>query len=305
MHFHDVKTGVILKVSIFLMLALAVAEAVAGYLTHSLALWSDAAHNLTDSVALILAWFAFYLQSRPATNVKTYGYHRAGVLAAFVNALALLVVAGYIFYEAFERLRTPRPVDAGWMMLVAAIGFVIDTGVSLALLRRSHGDLNVRTAYIHTAADAASTAAIVVGAFFIKTTGLLQIDALLGFLIGGLILWSSVGILRESLNILLEGLPRSMRLESVVSAILQVEGVEAVHDVHVWSLGSNVHAMSGHAVIADLPPSESAEILRRINDVLERQFHISHTTIQFENSLCDAHGDCYTPGERIALRKSL
>ena len=225
MHVHDVTTGAVLKYSILLMLALAAAEAVAGYWTGSLALLSDAGHNFTDSVALVLAWFAFYLQSKPPTEVKTYGYHRAGVLAAFVNAILLVVLSLYIFYEAYERLRSPRAVDAEWMMAVAGVGFVIDAGVSLALLRRSRGDVNVRTAFVHTAADAASTAGIVVGAWVIQRTGWLQIDPLLSFLIGGLILWSSVDIIRETLNILLEGLPRGLKLEQVVSAMRQVEGV--------------------------------------------------------------------------------
>jgi cobalt-zinc-cadmium efflux system protein len=294
MHVHDVKTGRVLRTSIFLMLGLAAAEALAGYWTHSLALLSDAGHNFTDSVSLLLAWLAFYWQAKPPDEVKTYGYQRAGVLAAFVNALALIPLAGYIFYEAYHRLLSPVPVHTGWMMAVAAAGFVIDTGVSVALLRRSHGDVNVRTAFVHTAADAASTAGIVVGGLLIQTTGWLQIDAVLSFLIGGLILWSSVGIIRETLNILLEGLPRGLRLEDVIAAIRQIRGVEQVHDVHVWSLGSSVHAMSGHVTIADIPLSESEQILRRINDVLAERFHIGHTTIQFEHAQCDASSHCFS-----------
>ena len=295
MHTHDLKTGAVLRISIFLMLALAAAEALAGYWTHSLALLSDAGHNFTDSIALLLAWFAFHWQSKPADEVKTYGYHRAGVLAAFVNGLALIVLALFIFYEAYHRLLDPRPVLAGWMMLVAGAGFVIDLSVSLALLRRSHGDVNVRTAFVHTAADAASTAAIVLGGLLIRQTGLNQIDAVLSFLIGGLILWSSVGIIRETLNILLEGLPRGITLEAVISGIREVPGVEEVHDVHVWSLGSSSHAMSGHVTIADIPPSESNEILLRINQVLDERFRISHTTIQFEHAECAVSENCFTP----------
>ena len=298
MHVHDVKTGAVLKYSILLMLVLAAAEAVAGYWTGSLALLSDAGHNFTDSVALVLAWFAFYLQSKPANEVKTYGYHRAGVLAAFVNATLLVLLSLVIFYEAYERLRNPSAVDAEWMMVVAGIGFVIDAGVSLALLRRARGDVNVRTAFVHTAADAASTAGIVVGAWVIQRTGWPQIDPLLSFLIGGLILWSSVDIIRETLNILLEGLPRGLRLETVVAAMRQVEGVEAVHDVHIWSLGSNTHALSCHVAIADIPLSESGDILRRLNRLLDERFHISHTTIQFETLLCDATNHaCFDPAD--------
>ncbi|MBI3933363.1 MAG: cation transporter [Acidobacteria bacterium] len=296
MHRHDLKTGAVLRTSIILMLALAAAEAVAGYWTHSLALLSDAGHNFTDTVALVLAWFAFRWQARPPDEVKTYGYHRSGVLAAFVNALALVPLSLYIFYEAYQRLLHPLPVHTGWMMLVAGAGFVVDASVSLALLRRAHGDVNLRTAFVHTAADAASTLAIVAGGFVIQQTGLFQIDALLSFLIGGLILWSSVGILRETLNILLEGLPHGISLDAVIAAITQIEGVTEVHDVHIWSLGSSTHAMSCHVTIADIPPSESNEILRRINQLLAERFHISHTTIQFEHVECDVPAHCFVPG---------
>ena len=292
MHGHDWKTGSVLKASIFLMLALAAAEGVAGYLAGSLALLSDAGHNFTDSLALLLAWFAFYLQSKPATEEKTYGYHRAGVLAAFVNALLLVGIALVIFSEAYQRLRQPQEVNAQWMMLVAGFGFVVDAGVSLALLRHSKGDINIRTAFVHTAADAVSTAGIVLGGWLIQITGMLQIDPILSFFIGGLILWSSVGIIRETLNILLEGLPRGLKLNDVTDAVRRVEGVEHIHDVHIWSLGSDIHAMSCHVTIAGIPPSANEEILKRINELLEREFHIGHTTIQFEHAVCDPTQSC-------------
>jgi cobalt-zinc-cadmium efflux system protein len=299
MHVHDLGTGRILRYSIVLMLALAAGEAAAGYWSGSLALLSDAGHNFTDSLALALAWIAYYFQSKPPTEVKTYGYHRAGVLAAFVNALGLVVLAGGIFYEAVHRLRQPVAVQTEWMMMVAAAGFVVDAGVSLALLRRTHGDVNVRTAFVHTAADAASTAGIVAGAWLMRTTGIQQIDPLLSVLIGMLILWSSIDIIRETLNILLEGLPRGMRLDAVIAAMQQIGGVQAVHDIHIWSLASSVHAMSCHVAIADIPPSESGEILRRINQLLGERFHITHTTIQFENLACGIGEHCLAPAGRL------
>jgi len=296
MHVHELKTGSVLKWSIFLMLALAAGEAAAGYWTHSLALLSDAGHNFTDSLALMLAWLAFYLQAKPADEVKTYGYHRAGVLAAFVNALTLIGLAVYIFYEAWQRFRNPAPVHAEWMMLVAGAGFLVDAGVSVALLRGSRHDVNVRGAFLHTAGDAASTAGIVLGGGLIYLTGWQQIDSILSVLIGGLILWSSVDILRETLNILLEGLPRGLRLDAVVTAMRQVEGVEQVHDVHIWSLGSHNHALSCHVTIADIPPSASQRILDRLNETLERNFQISHTTVQFEHAACEVNQRCYDGG---------
>jgi cobalt-zinc-cadmium efflux system protein len=304
MHVHDVKTGSVLKWSIGLMLALALAEGVAGYLSGSLALFSDAGHNFTDALALILAWFAFYVQSKPANESKTYGYPRAGVLSAFVNALLLVAIALYVFYEAYHRLMSPHAVNAQWMMIVGGIGFLVDAGVSVALLRQMHGDVNLRTAFLHTAADAVSTAGIVVGGWLIATTGISQIDPLLGFLIGGLILWSSVDIIRETLNILLEGSPRGIKLDAVVAAMRGIEGVQGVHDIHIWSLGSQHHAMSGHVAIADIPPSESNEILRRINDLLDREYQVSHTTIQFEHAVCEASPKCYVPGDATAEHRN-
>ncbi len=297
MHVHDIKTGAVLKWSVVVMLALALGEAVAGYLSGSLALISDAGHNFTDSLALILAWFAFYVQSKPPTQSKTYGYHRAGVLAAFVNVLLLVVLAGYVFYEAYQRLMSPRAVNAEWMMVVGSIGFLADAAVSVALLRQARGDLNLHTAFVHTAADAVSTASIVLGGWLIARTGIQQIDAIISFLIGGLILWSSIGIMRETLNILLEGTPRGVQLDAVVASLLRIEGVEEVHDVHIWSLGSHNHAMSGHVGIANIPPSESNEILRRIHAALDEEYHISHTTIQFEHAACEPNQKCYMPEE--------
>jgi cobalt-zinc-cadmium efflux system protein len=300
MHVHSSKSEGVLKYAVFLMLALALAEAVAGHLTRSLALLSDAGHNFADSLALLLAWFALYLQAKPATEVKTYGYQRAGVLAAFVNAMVLVLIAGGIFYEAYRRFLHPSPVNASWMMVVAGAGFLVNSGVSVALLRESRGDVNIRVAFVHTASDAVSTLGIVAGGWLIQETGVLRIDPILSFLIGGLILWSSMGSIQETLNILLEGRPRGLRLEEVIASMLRVEGVEFVHDVHVWSLGSNTHALSCHVGIADIPPSESGEILKSIIAVLENKHDISHTTIQFEHAVCNGTPKCDVPSAEFS-----
>ncbi len=295
MHVHAFKSESVLKYSIFLMFALALAEAAAGVYSHSLALLSDAGHNFADSLSLVLALFAFYMQAKPATKEKTFGFHRAGVLAAFANALVLVVIALYVFYEGYRRLQHPEPVNSGWMIVVASGGCLIDAGVSWALLEGSRKDINVRGAFLHTAVDAASTAGIVVGGVLIRQTGIVAIDPLLSFLIGGLILWSSIDIAKETVNILLEGLPRGLKLDRVVQSIRGVEGVVDVHDIHIWSLGSSNHALSCHVSIADIPPSASTEILKRINRVLESEFQIDHTTIQFEHNVCDGSPNCYVP----------
>src|SRR3954469_20001757 len=268
--------------------------AIAGWKAHSLALLSEAGHNLSDFLALALSWVAAYVQMRPPSARRTYGYQRAGVLAAFVNALTLLVIAFYIFYEAGARLYRPEPVHAGLMIWVAAIGIAMNGGISLALLRGNR-DVNLRSVFVHMLGDTVSTAAVLVGGLVIARTGQTWVDPALSFGIGALILWSSFGIIRETLNILLEGTPSGMELGRIESAIRAVPGVNDVHDLHVWSLGSETHALSCHISIEDIPPSESERILRAVKETLAHDFQIDHTTIQFENVVCDVAHGCVVP----------
>jgi cobalt-zinc-cadmium efflux system protein len=259
---------------------------VAGLQAHSLALLSDAGHNFTDALALLLAWIAFHLQSRPADETKTYGYQRAGVLAAFVNALTLVVLAGWIFWESALRLKRPENTSEGVMIAVAGLGIALNGGIMWVLKAASKSDLNVRSAFIHMLGDALGSAAIVVGGVVMYYTGWLQVDPVLSILIGVLIVWTAWDIIRESLNILLEGLPRGIRLGEVANHMRLIDGVLDVHDLHIWSLGSSTHALSCHVLIADVPPSSSDAILRALNGVLADRFHISHTTVQFEHIGC-------------------
>lgn len=261
-------------------------EVVAGFKAHSLALLSDAGHNFTDGLALLLAWVGYYLQAKPADEVKTYGYHRAGVLSAFVNALTLLALSAWIFYESVLRLRNPRSVQEDVMMLVAGLGLVLNAGIMLALRQASRKDINIRAAFVHMLGDALGSMGIIAGAIVIRYTGWEQVDPALSIAIGVLIVWTAWDIIRESLNILLEGLPRGIRLQDVGDAIKAIEGVRDVHDLHIWSLGSSTHALSCHVLIADVPPSSSDAILQRLNAMLAEHFHIFHTTVQFENMNC-------------------
>jgi cobalt-zinc-cadmium efflux system protein len=261
-------------------------EAFAGVRAGSLALLSDAGHNFTDALALGLAAFGFYLQHKPADDVKTYGYHRAGVLAAFVNALTLVILSGFIFYESVERLRKPEAVQENVMMIVAALGLLLNGAIMAALHHQKDSDLNVRAAWVHMLGDALGSVAIIIGAIGIRYTGWQRIDPALSILIGLLIIWTAWDIIKESLNILLEGLPAGLQLNSVTGAMKQVKGVLDVHDLHIWTLGSNVHALSCHVVIEDQPPSASDVILRGINTVLHDSFGIHHSTVQFEHAPC-------------------
>jgi cobalt-zinc-cadmium efflux system protein len=284
----------VLKISIGVTLVYIVLLVVAGIRAHSLALLSEAGHNLSDFLALLLSLVAVYLQSRPASSTKTYGYHRAGVLAALVNAVSLVAVSFFIFYEAFRRLQHPEHVQASVMMWVAAAG-VLMNGVIALLLYRSGGDVNIRSAWLHEVGDTLSTAAVIAGGWAILVTGDYWIDSALSFGIGVLILWSGFGIVRETLNILLEGTPRGVKLELVERSIRIIEGVNDVHDLHVWSIGSETHALSCHIAIADIPPSVSERILRDVKDTLHDKFRIDHTTIQFEHVECEVAHGCVMP----------
>src|SRR5262252_6830688 len=288
------KTSRVLRFSLFVTLVYILLLVFAGVRAHSLALLSEAGHNLSDFLALLLSLVAVYLQSRPPSATKTYGYHRAGVLAALINAASLVGISFFIFYEAFRRLQNPQPVHAGLMMWVAGAGVVMN-GVIALLLYRSGGDVNIRSALLHEVGDTLSTAAVIVGGWAILTTQQYWIDSALSIGIGALILWSGFGIVRETLNILLEGTPRGMKLERIESAIRSVEGVNDVHDLHVWSIGSETHALSCHISIADIPPSVSERILRDVKERLLHDFRIDHTTIQFEHALCETAHGCVIP----------
>ncbi len=300
MHVHVHGSGSpkrVLKISLGVTLVYIVLLVVAGIRAHSLALLSEAGHNLSDFLALLLSLVAVYLQSRPASSTKTYGYHRAGVLAALVNAVSLVAVAFFIFYEAFRRLQQPLHVQASVMMGVAAAGVVMNGAIAL-LLYRSGGDVNIRSALLHEVGDTLSTAAVIAGGWAILATGDYWIDPVLSVGIGVLILWSGFGIVRETLNILLEGTPRGVKLELVETAIRSIEGVNDVHDLHCWSIGSESRALSCHIAIADIPPSISERILRDVKECLHHEFQIDHTTIQFEHVQCEvAHGCVIPAGE--------
>ena len=268
---------------------------IAGIRAHSLALLSEAGHNVSDFLALLLSWAAAYIQERPPSTTKTFGYHRTGVLAAFINASTLVLIALFIFYEAVERLYNPVAVKPGLMMAVAGVGVLLNGGITW-LLMRTHSDLNIRSVLIHEIGDTLATLAVILGGIGISLTGKSFIDPALSILIGGMILWSSFGIIRESLNILLEGTPRGVQLEAVEATLRAVPGVNNVHDLHIWSIGSETHALSCHIAIADIPPSESEAIMRQVRQILADTFHIRHTTIQFEHVVCEvAHGCIIIP----------
>lgn len=283
-HAHGSK-GTVLKLSLAATATFVAVQVIAGLHAGSLALLSDAGHNMTDAIALALALFGVYMQSKPADESRTFGYGRGGVLAAFVNALSLVLLSVYLLYESIERLANPQPVHEITMIWVAGLGIVLNLGILFGL-RGSGSDINMRAASIHMLGDALGSVAIVAGAIVIHYTGWLAIDPILSIFISALIIWTAWDVMRESLNILLEGLPRGVELANVKNALLSVPGVLDVHDVHIWSLGSMSHSLCCHALIEDLPQSESSRILHAMNEVLCERFAIRHTTIQFEHVRC-------------------
>ncbi len=290
----DRKIQRILQLSMALTLAYVVATFVFGLRAHSLALISEAGHNLSDLAAIALSFVAVYFQAQPATEQKTFGYQRAGVLAAFINSAVLVVLSAWIAIEAFHRISNPEPVQPGIMMYVAAAG-VLMNGTVATLLWRFSRDVNIRSVFLHMLGDTLSTAAVIVGGAAILFTGLTWIDPVLSIIIAALILWSSIGIIRETLNILLEGTPRNVQLTAVRETMQSVTGVLDVHDLHIWSLGSNSHALASHVTIAEMPISECSSILNGINCALHDRFHITHTTIQFETTGCETTHGCSAP----------
>jgi cobalt-zinc-cadmium efflux system protein len=299
MHVHgsaSEKTQRVLRFSLAATLLYVALTLFAGLRAHSLALISEAGHNVSDFLALLLSFVAVYFQSRPATEKKTFGYQRAGVLAAFFNAATLILLSIWIVVEAIRRLTAPVPVQPDLMMIVAAAGMVMN-GIIAALLWTASHDINIRSTFIHMLGDTLSTAAVILGGAAILFTGRNWIDPLLSVLIAALILWSALSIVRETLNILLEGAPRGVSLAEVRRAIEGLDGVEDVHDLHVWSLGSQTHALASHVTIADIPPSESGRILEQITSILRERFRIYHATIQFEHAECEVSHGCAPPVE--------
>jgi cobalt-zinc-cadmium efflux system protein len=264
-------------------LGLVVAEIFGGLLGRSVALLNDAVHNLSDVPALGISWLAMRWAQRPADSERTYGYHRAGTLAAFTNAILLIILSLWLGYEAIERLRSPVQVVESWMIWTSVAALLVNGGITLALVR-GHSDLNLRSILVHNFGDALSNIAIIIGAVLIGYTHAAWIDPLLGLAIGALVLYSSLGILRESANILLEGRPRETRVEEVARAVLTVENVQEVHDIHVWCLGGDHLAMSCHARIPDMHMDECERILCAIQKKVADEFSIEHVTVQLERA---------------------
>ena len=275
-----------LKLALAIVVVVMIAEAIGGILSNSLALIADAGHMLVDALALGLALFAIMIARRPATPSKTYGYHHVEIMAALANGITLVLLALYIFYEAYQRFLEPPVVQVPLMLLVATIGLIANLAGMLLLRRGSHGSLNIKAAYWHIIGDTISSVGVIVAAIIIAVTGWRVADPLIAVFIGCVILWGAVRIVRESADILLEAVPKHIQLDKVIETIKNISGVEEVHDIHIWTITSSMYALSAHLVIDDRTVSKSAEIVARVNQDLARYFNIRHATLQLECESC-------------------
>jgi cobalt-zinc-cadmium efflux system protein len=288
--------------AVVLTLAFVVAEAACGWFGHSLALLSDACHNLTDAAALGFSWYALWMANKPSHEGMTFGYHRVGVFAALLNAVSLVAIALLIGWEAIARIRQPEPSNGGLMIVVAAAAIVVNVVIGFWLHRGSKHDLNVRSAYLHMVGDAVSALGVVIAGALVATTGTFLADPVVSLLIAALILYSSYDVLRESVTVLLEGTPAGMNMPAVVEAIKSVTGVLDVHDLHVWMVGPGLVSCSCHIVVAEQSVREGQQVLRAVVHDIEQRFHNTHTTVQVEVEGCDAN-DMYC-GRQPALDRS-
>jgi cobalt-zinc-cadmium efflux system protein len=280
--------------SILLTTLFVVGEAAAGFWSNSLALLSDAGHNFADALALIFSWYGVRAGMRPADAKRTFGYHRVGILAALVNAVSLVVVALFIFWEATQRLLSPEPVAGNLMIGVALAAVLLNSLISVWLHADAKNDLNVRSAYLHMLGDALSAVGVVIAGIVVATTGSTVADPLISLIIGALILWSSWGILTEAVSVLMDAAPKGLDMAQLVQSIRESPGVLDGHDLHVWTPASGVAACSLHVLVAEQSALEGQRIQQAVATMLKQNFKISHSTIQVEVENCglkDMHCD--------------
>jgi cobalt-zinc-cadmium efflux system protein len=271
-----------MRLALILTVTFVIGQAIAAWFAGSLALFSDACHNFADAAALGFSWYALWIAQKPSHTGMTYGYHRVGILAALANAVSLVVIALLIFWEAVSRLRHPQPVEGWIVIVVAGVAVAVNALISYWLHAGAKHDLNVRSAYLHMVGDAVSALGATLAGVVIVLDGPVMADAIASFLIGALILWSSWGILKESVNVLLEATPVGLDMAAVEKAIAGVQGVLNVHDLHVWTLGSGVIACSCHILVAEQSIREGQQILKSVVEELSHHFGIDHTTVQVE-----------------------
>jgi cobalt-zinc-cadmium efflux system protein len=274
-----------------------IVELAGGLISNSLALIGDAGHMFTDTLALGLSLFALNLAKRPASQTKTYGYYRAEILAALTNGTILVLVSGYIFYEAYHRFVEPPEVRGGLMLIVAVIGLLANV-VGISILRSAgRRNLNVKGAFLHMWSDTLSSLGVIAAGSIILLTGRTIADPIISIIIGLLILRGAGGLVWESINILLEAVPKHLDMSRINDAVRKIKGVRDIHDVHLWAITSGMYAMSCHLLIEDQMVSNCTQIVEEVNKTLSQEFGISHSTVQLECEECENSPVCHIGGE--------
>jgi cobalt-zinc-cadmium efflux system protein len=273
----------LLTLSLAVTASLAVVEVVGGILSGSISLVSDSVHMFTDVMAIALSLFATTMATRSHSGGMTFGYHRAEVLAALANGVALSAISVWVLYEAFLRVMSPRLIDTPLMLTAAGIGLAGNIAVIFLLKHHTIKNINIQSAFVHVIYDAVSSVAVIITGFIALYTGITIVDPLVAFLIAGLVARSAYTIVKSSTHILLEGAPRELDMQQVISTLKQLDGVVDVHDLHIWTISVGMDALSGHVVVRDQMLSQSGKLLDEINRVLGERYSITHTTIQLEN----------------------
>ena len=294
-HSHDhahppADYGQAFAIGIVLNLAFVAAEAAFGFLANSMALLADAGHNLSDVLGLVLAWAAAMMARRARSPRFTYGFKKAPILAALANSLLLLIAVGAIGAEAVRRLFHPSAAEGGTIMIVAAIGIVVNGATALLFARGRRRDINIQGAFLHMAADALVSAAVVLAGLAIMWTEREWIDPVMSLIVAVIILWSTIGLLKESVWMSLAGVPSRITLDEVEAALANIGGVEAVHDLHIWPLSTTETALTAHIVTAQADYPDA--LLESARTLLHDRFHIDHCTIQVERDHPAHHSDC-------------
>lgn len=283
--------------ALFITLIIALAEIIGGILSNSLALISDAWHMITDASSLFISLVAFQIAKKEFTLKKTFGYHRTEIIAALFNGIFVILLAIYIFYQAYLRLLNPPEVQTTIMLIIALIGLTANI-ISMSFLHKDiKENLNVKGAFLHILGDTLSSLGVIIGAVIIYFTKLFIVDVFISFIIGIITFYSAINLIAEAIHILLEGVPKHLSIDEITEEVKVIEGVKEIHDVHIWTITSGIYALSGHLLVEEQPLSKSNEILNKVTELLKKDFNICHTTLQLESTL--NNGKCYCEFKRI------
>ena len=292
-HHHSTRgVATKLKYGIIITAVILVLEVAGGILSNSLALLSDAGHVFADGIALTLSWYGVRQAARPSSSRMTFGYHRVGVIIAIVNAISILAIAGIILFEAYQRFYQQPEINSVMMLLIAVVGLAANIFVASWLHREQGESLNVKSAFWHAIGDALASVGVIAGAVIIMVTRLYWVDAAVSVLISIIIIFAAWGIFREGTRILLEAVPGGININEVLTAMKSIPAIKDVHDLHVWSISSNLHSLSCHVVVDDCSISQAESVRQQIEEMVRGKFGIGHTTVQTECTQCN-NGDLF------------